>query len=92
MDFLIKRESFMKTGDICKSFDRSVSAYIVARTLKHSRYGHWKARKRPQSNQEIAKLHHQWVFARNDWKYEQWNNIGLSDECLAELGKVKKNQ
>jgi transposase len=43
----IKRDPFIKAEDICKLLDKPVSAHTVARMLKESGYGHWRAQKRP---------------------------------------------
>lgn len=60
----------MKPEDICKSLDQPVSACNVANMLKKSGHSHWKARKRPQLNENITKLRYQWVFSSKDWAYE----------------------
>ena len=44
----IKRDPFIKTEDICKLLGMPLSTRTIARMLKESGYGHWRAQKRPQ--------------------------------------------
>jgi transposase len=55
----IKRDPFIKTEEICKLHGKPVSARTVARMLKESGYDYWRAQKRPQLTEEIAKLRYQ---------------------------------
>ncbi|OJJ88494.1 uncharacterized protein ASPGLDRAFT_42071 [Aspergillus glaucus CBS 516.65] len=71
----IKRDPFIRTEDICKLLGMPISTRTVARMLKESGYGHWRAQKRPQLTEEIAKLRYEWAYMRKDWTYEQWSKI-----------------
>ena len=66
INFPIKRNSFMKIEYSCKSLYKPVFVHTVARALKSYGYVHWKARKRSQLNEEIAKPYYHWVFASKD--------------------------
>ena len=52
----IKRDPFIKTEDICELLGISISARTIARMLKESGYGHWRAQKKPRLTEQIAKL------------------------------------
>lgn len=43
--FQIKRDSLMRTGDICELLDKPVSVSTVAHVLKRYGYGCWNAQK-----------------------------------------------
>ena len=49
----------IKTEDIRKLLGMPISTRTVARMLKESGYGHWRAQKRPQLTEELAKLCHE---------------------------------
>lgn len=88
----IKRDPFIRTEDICKLLQTSISPRTVARMPKESGYGHWKAQKRLQLTEKAAKLRYEWAYRHRDWTYDQWRRIIWSDECSVELGKGKRNQ
>ena len=43
-----------------------ISTRTIARMLQESGYGHWRAQKRPQLTEEIARLRYEWAYMRKD--------------------------
>ena len=66
----VKRDPFIRTEDICKLLGMPISTRNIARMLKESGYGHWRAQNRPQLTEKIAKLRYEWAYVRKDWTYE----------------------
>ena len=51
-----------------------------------------KRKRRPQLNEEIAELYHQYTFVHQDWAYEQQRRINWIDECPVKVVKGDKNK
>lgn len=87
----IKRDPFLTFSDIRNRTDINLSNTSFKRYLALSKYGHWRAAKRPQLKLEHAKLRLEWAQKYKDWTYSEWSKIIWSDECSVEIGKGKQN-
>ena len=58
----------------------------LKRILEPSGITHWKAKRRPELTEEVARLRYEWAKKHKDL---DWNCVMWSDECSAERGKGK---
>lgn len=89
---VIKEEPFITYRQLRDKLDLDCSPSTILRALKDSKWGHWRAAKRPRLTQEHAKLRLEFAIKYKDWGWEEWSKVIFSDECSIELGSGKRTR
>jgi transposase len=89
---VIKEEPFITYRQLRDKLNLDCSPSTILRALKDSKWGHWRAAKRPRLTAEHAKLRLEFVNRYKDWDWEEWSKVIFSDECSIELGSGKRTR
>ena len=84
---IIKRDLFITYQEIREQTGLQLSAPTFRIILRESRYGHWRAKKRPRLLEEHAKKRLEWAKQHRNWTYTEWSKVIWSDESSIKVGK-----